>query len=114
MISVAIKHMLLWRFLPDVSEATKAAVIDELNALPSHFSQMHDWALGANVSERDDTFTHAFVVDFGSIEELDAYLHSERHEEFVTERWRQHIAQRAIVSFEYEAGATDPADGSDR
>jgi len=111
---MSIKHMLLWRFLPEVSQATKTALIDELNALPSHFPQMHNWTLGTNISERDDTFTHAFVVEFDSADELNAYLHSALHEEFVSERWRQHIAQRAIVSFEYEAPAPSPTDGVEK
>lgn len=112
--AVSIKHMLLWRFLPEVSQATKAALIEELNTLPSHFPQMHNWTLGTNISERDDTFTHAFSVDFDSADELNAYLRSARHEEFVSERWRQHIAQRAIVSFEYEVPVPGLSDGFER
>jgi 2,3-dihydroxy-p-cumate/2,3-dihydroxybenzoate 3,4-dioxygenase len=98
---VPIKHTLFWRFLPDVSDSQRTATISELNSLPDHFPQMRGWALGENISERDDTFSHAFSVEFDTIDDLNSYLGSARHEEFVAERWRHLIERRAIVSFEY-------------
>lgn len=109
-----IKHMLLWRFRPEVSETTKAALIDELNTFPAEFPQMHNWTLGENVSERDNTFTHAFVIDFDSVTDLNEYLHSSRHEEFVANRWRQHVAQRAIMSYTYDATPGESGRGEGR
>lgn len=103
-----IKHMVAFRFREDVDEADRQAVLDELNDFPGHYPTMRRWALGENISNRDDTFSHAFTVEFASEAELLAYLGSERHERFVRERFRPRIAARAIVSFEVADGRADP------
>jgi 2,3-dihydroxy-p-cumate/2,3-dihydroxybenzoate 3,4-dioxygenase len=99
-----IRHTVAFRFRPEVSDDDRRATIDELNSFPSFYPAMRRWALGANISQRDDTFTYAFNVEFDSEAELLAYLNSERHEEFVRERFRPRVEARAIVSFE----APDP------
>ena len=93
-----IKHMVAFRFRPDVKDDDQARLLAELNDFPKRFSAMKRWSLGQNISRRDDTFTHGFTVEFETEEELIAYLGSESHERFVTERFRPLIQQRAIVS----------------
>lgn len=95
-----IRHLVAFRFHESVSRSDREALLLELEALPSRFAAMRGWTSGANRSERDDTFEHAFVVDFDAEEELRAYLNSDEHEAFVRERFRPLVAQRAIVSFE--------------
>lgn len=99
-----IRHLVAFRFRDDAGPGERRSLIDELNTFPSHYPAMQRWALGENVSNRDDTFTHAFSVEFASQEELLAYLGSERHERFVRERFRPLVASRAIVSFEVPEG----------
>jgi len=98
--------MVAFRFRPEIPEGDRQAMIDELNTFPSHYPAMQRWALGRNVSQRDDTFTHAFSVEFAAEADLLAYLNSERHETFVRERFRPQVEARAIVSFE------EPGSGS--
>jgi 2,3-dihydroxy-p-cumate/2,3-dihydroxybenzoate 3,4-dioxygenase len=93
-----IKHMVAFRFRSGVSEDDQARLLAELDDLPRRFSAMKRWSLGRNISRRDDTFTHGFTVEFDTEEELIAYLGSEAHERFVTQRFRPLIQQRAIVS----------------
>jgi len=95
-----IRHCVAFRFSEDVADVERDAVIDELNEFPSFYPAMRRWALGRNISKRDDTFTYAFSVEFENEEELVAYLDSERHRRFVRERFRPSVASRAIVSFE--------------
>jgi hypothetical protein len=61
---VMIKHMVAFRFKPDVTEDEQASMIAELNDFPNRFSAMKRWSLGRNSSRRDDTFTHGFTVEF--------------------------------------------------
>lgn len=96
-----IEHLVAFRFRDDADAAARAALLDELRALPEYFPAMVDFRLGDNVSNRDDRFSHAFTVRFASIELLDAYLTSARHEAFVVDTFRPVVAERAIVSFEY-------------
>lgn len=96
-----IKHIVLFRFADGVPLQQQQELVDELNRLPEEFEDMQRWSLGVNRSSRDDRFTHGFVVEFDDEEKLERYLHSERHESFVRERFRPIIEERAIVSYEF-------------
>ena len=93
-----VRQIVLFRFRDDVSEADRDSLLAELDGFPDEFPQMRNWMCGVNRSARDDRFSHAFVVDFDSDADLQAYLSSERHETFVHDRWRPIIAERAIVT----------------
>lgn len=95
-----IRHVLLFSFRPDAEEAERRSMLQEFEEFPNQFPQMMRWQSGLNQSKRDQTYSHAMTVEFGSFAELNEYLDSERHERFVTERFRPLVAQRAIVTFE--------------
>jgi hypothetical protein len=96
-----IKHVLLFRFREDVPEQTRAGVLAELRTFPDRYPAMRNWASGPNVSTRDSSMTHGFVVEFDTEQDLLDYLHSGSHEEFVRERWRPVIERQIIASFPY-------------
>lgn len=100
-----IRQIVTFRFRPDVDEAARRALLDELSTFPDLFPVMRGWAMGPNTSTRDTTYAWAFVVDFEDRAALDAYLGSEAHETFVAERWRPVIEDRAIVTLDLP-GAT--------
>ena len=95
-----IRHMVLFRFRPDLGAADRAAVLDGLARLPASFPAMRRFGLGENVSRRDRTFTHAMAVEFDSMRQLDDYLESPLHEGFVSGTFRPAIEDRVIASFE--------------
>lgn len=101
--SPLIKHIVAFRFRPDVPDETVKAILEELTTFPQRFPAMKRWTLGPNISKRDTTFTHAFVVEFDTEKELTDYLDSDEHETFIIERWRPNIEQRAIISFRSES-----------
>lgn len=98
-----IKHMVLFAFNDDVDDAQQQAILDELNQLPARYPAMQSWSCGQNISNRNTTLkmTHAFVVEFAQEHDLLDYLHSDGHEEFVANRWRQVVKHQVIVSYEY-------------
>lgn len=96
-----IRHIVSWNFADHVDADTRAAILAELDALPTHFPTMRGWSRGDNISRRDDTYAHAFVVDFADEAELVGYLDSAVHEQFVAERWKPNVRDRAITSFSY-------------
>ena len=96
-----IKHIVAFRFKAEVSVEEKYAVLEELNEFPKRWPAMRRWSLGRNISKRDNTFTHAFVVEFETEQDLLDYLNSDEHERYVRERWRLVIEQRAILSYEF-------------
>lgn len=97
-----IKHIVIFRFTPDSRPEQRDALLDELASFPRRFPAMRNWTMGVNRSDRDDRFTHGFVVEFATEDELHAYLRSDEHETFVRQRWRPIVDERAIVSYHYE------------
>jgi len=95
-----IRHLVVFSFKDSATPAEREQLLAELAELPSHYPAMQRFALGENRSRRDDTYSHAFSIEFEREEELLAYLDSERHETFVATRFRPLVSRRAIVSFE--------------
>lgn len=97
-----IKHVVTFRFKDDVDEQTRQGILDEIASFPDHYSQMHNFSLGDNISSREQRMTHAFMIEFVDQDELMEYLSSERHEAFVRERWRPVIETQAIAALEVD------------
>jgi 2,3-dihydroxy-p-cumate/2,3-dihydroxybenzoate 3,4-dioxygenase len=95
-----IKHIVAFRFKNDVPRSLREEIISELNQFPQRFPAMRRWTMGANISRRDDRFSHAFVVEFDSEQELTDYLDTAEHEEFLVNRFRPYIEERMIVTYE--------------
>jgi catechol 2,3-dioxygenase-like lactoylglutathione lyase family enzyme len=93
-----IRHVLAFRFKPEVPEATIAAVLAELETFPSRYPAMRGFVLGPNISERDTAMSHVFTIEFDDENDLKSYLNSASHEEFVRERWRPVIDRQTIVT----------------
>ncbi|MFY1698581.1 Dabb family protein [Solwaraspora sp. WMMA2101] len=93
-----ITHMLAFKFRDDLPAGVAESVLAELDTFPQKYPAMRNWRSGVNVSTRDTTMTHGFVVEFATEQELLDYLHSESHERFVRERWRPVVERQVIVS----------------
>jgi len=97
--------MVLFRFKPAATEAARTAVVDGLARLPSLFPAMRRFGLGENISQRDQSFSHVMTIEFATRRELEDYLNSDAHEDFVTAWFKPNVEQRAIAS--YEAGSSE-------
>jgi len=100
-----IKHMVLFRFRPEVEAAKRDTLLREYVGFPQAHAKMRNFTLGRNISRRDSTFEYAFTVEFESEADLREYLDSPEHEEHVIKRFRPLIEARAIVSYEVKADA---------
>jgi hypothetical protein len=98
-----IRHILLFSFRETAEHTARASLLEGLAAFPERFPKMHKFQIGANVSDRDQTFEYAMTVEFDAKADLDGYLRSEYHEQFVVERFRPLISQRAIATIEVTA-----------
>ena len=94
-----VRHMVLFRFRPETGTATRRSVLNKLGGLPGEFPAMQRFGLGENVSDRDDTFSHAMTMEFAGLDELVSYLNSDAHEELVRVWFAPHVAARAIASY---------------
>ncbi|MEU1752966.1 MULTISPECIES: Dabb family protein [Micromonospora] len=108
-----ITHILVFRFRDDLPPGAAESVLAELETFPSRYPAMRNWRSGVNVSTRDTSMTHGFVVEFPTEQDLLDYLHSDSHERFVRERWRPVIERQAIVSLP-TAGDAQPIERGHR
>jgi hypothetical protein len=90
--------MVLFAFKPSVDEEQRRKLLAMLADLPRQFPQMRGFQLGANVSKRDNRYSHGMTMSFNTLSDLEYYLNSERHEKFVRENFAPSIEERAIVS----------------
>lgn len=97
-----IRHSILFTIATGVTDDDRARLLEDMAALPDHFPQMRRFAIGPNVSKRDQTFSHMMTIDFDSRSDLEGYLDSARHEDFVRERFKPLVSTRAIATIEQE------------
>ena len=97
-----IRHMLLFSVAAHVDKAMEEYLLEGLRELPSLFPQIRDFALGVNMSRRDDAYTYGMTMIFADVTAMESYLTSDIHETFVATRFTPVIERRAIVSFEVE------------
>jgi hypothetical protein len=95
-----IRHILLFSFRDTVDRDARTSLLEGLAGFPARFPKMQKFQIGANVSDRDRTFEYAMTVEFDERTDLDDYLQSEYHEQFVIERFRPLISQRAIATID--------------
>jgi 2,3-dihydroxy-p-cumate/2,3-dihydroxybenzoate 3,4-dioxygenase len=93
-----VRHMLVFSFKPTVGDDESRAMLNDLAAFPDRYTKMRGMQIGQNISHRDNRFSHGMTLYFENEDDLDEYLQSEFHEQFVRERFRPLIAERAIVT----------------
>lgn len=98
-----IKHIVLFRFTDDSTDAQRQSMLEELAIFPQQFPAMRSWTMGENRSSRDDRFSHGFVVEFETEEQLVEYLATDTHERFVRDRFRPMIQERAVFSYVFSS-----------
>ena len=94
-----IRHIVLFSFTSNSTEQQQKSMLEELAKFPARFTAMRSWTMGENRSNRDDRFSHGFVVEFETEDQLIEYLGTDEHEHFVRERFRPIIQERAIFSY---------------
>ena len=81
-----LRHMVLFKFNDDASEAEVAKLNDDFNALPEHISVIKDFEWGLNDSPENfhQDFTHCYMLTFHSEKDRDSiYTPHPKHQEFV-------------------------------
>ncbi len=95
-----IRHIVLLKFKSDVSQAQIDEVLSFAQRLPTAIPEIRALAAGKNFTPRDDTFSHAIVDDFQSVEDLNKYSAHPVHLELVS-LLRPLIEKLNFVDFEY-------------
>lgn len=81
-----LRHIVLYKFKPELRPEQVQEVVDAFAALPSKMDLIARLEYGTNVSEegKSEGLTHCFVVTFRSKADLDAYLVHPAHQAYVS------------------------------
>ncbi len=96
-----IKHLVCFKFKPEIGAADVQATLDALNALPGQIPGVRNWSLGRNLSTRDTTFDYALSGEFADEAGLQGYLRHPAPDQLARERLGPQWASRAIVDYEF-------------
>ncbi|MFS4492544.1 Dabb family protein [Maribacter sp. 2308TA10-17] len=81
-----LRHVVIFKFNDDASEADVEKLNDSFNALPDHISVIKDFEWGLNDSPENfhQGFTHCYMLTFHSAKDRDSvYTPHPKHQEFV-------------------------------
>jgi hypothetical protein len=80
-----LRHVVLFKFKPEVTKAQVQEVVDAFAALPKKIDAIaaFEWGTDVSVEMKADGFTHCFVVSFKDAKARDAYLPHAAHGEFI-------------------------------
>ncbi|HEY5154832.1 MAG TPA: Dabb family protein [Acidimicrobiales bacterium] len=95
------RHVVMFRFVPDVTDAQRQAMVDGLATLPAAIPQLRSYVLGPDAGVSDGNWDFAIVADFDRVEDWRIYTADATHQAVIAERIRPIVAERAAVQFTY-------------
>jgi len=83
--AAVLRHVVLFKFKPEVTKAQVQEVVDAFAALPKKIDTIagFEWGTDVSVEMKSEGFTHCFVVSFKDGKDRDAYIPHAAHQEFV-------------------------------
>ena len=95
-----IRHIVLFRFKPEVSETDRQDFLAMLNALPTKISEIVEFQAGFDVVRAPRSFDLGLVSSYKNLDDLAVYAKHEHHLP-VVERSKEICEQVVSVDFEY-------------
>jgi hypothetical protein len=95
-----LRHVVLFKFKNGTTTEQIRKIENGCCALPSKISYIYDfeWGKDISVDDRNQGFTHCFIVTFRSEQDRDKYLPHPAHQELV-EFLRPHIDQMLVIDY---------------
>ena len=96
-----LRHVVIFKFNDDASDADVQKLNDEFNALPAHIEAIKDFEWGLNDSPEDfhQGFTHCYMLTFASEKDRDSiYTPHPKHQEFVS-GLQPHLEKVFVVDY---------------
>ena len=95
-----LRHVVMFKFKDDASDADVQKVVDAFRALPTKIPQIHAFEFGTDNSPEGlaDGFTHCFLVTFKSEADRDVYLPHDAHKAFV-EVLKPHLDKVMVIDY---------------
>ena len=94
-----IKHVVMWKFKNEASEADKLEMKRQLEALKGVVPSLVDIEIGMDVSSKEASMDMVLYTEFKSLEDLAAYAGHPEHLK-VVEFVKPLVCERAVVDYE--------------
>lgn len=96
------RHVVVFRFKAEATDAQKVALRDDLAALPGQIPELRRYVFGDDAGLADGNFDFAVVADFDDVAAYRAYAEHPAHQSLIADRIRPILAERVAV--QYDAG----------
>ena len=96
-----VRHVVLFRFNPETTEADKQSLRDGLSKLPTAISEIRRYQFGDDLQLVDGNFDFAVVADFAGTSDFQTYAAHPDHQRLITELIRPILAKRVAVQYEF-------------
>jgi hypothetical protein len=93
------RHVVMFRWTPDASDADRAAVVSGLGELPAAIPTIRTYRFGPDAGINEGNFDFAVVADFDDIAGYLEYRDHPAHRAVIAERIAPIVAERAAVQY---------------
>ncbi|KAJ9079475.1 hypothetical protein DSO57_1034964 [Entomophthora muscae] len=90
-------HIVLFKLKPTFSVQTFEQVSSSLNKMSSHIPQVKHSSFGKNLTQRGKGYTHAVVVELGSMDDLPIYIDHPHHQAILKDLKEVMIIEESIA-----------------
>ena len=96
-----LRHVVLFRWKPEISGADIQSVRDSLAELPTSIPEICSYKYGDDVRLSDGNFDFALVADFENTQGFQTYAAHPDHQRVIAERIRPLVEERVAVQYEF-------------
>jgi hypothetical protein len=93
------RHVVLFRWKPETTDAEKQAVRDALQALPAEIPCIRVYRFGDDAGLAEGNFDFSVVADFDSQEDYREYAGHPAHQALIQDKLRPILAERVAVQY---------------
>ncbi len=94
---MALRHVVMFRFAPGVTEEQLARLADELRKLPDAIPEIAAYTVGTDAGLAEGNWDFAVVGDFASTEDWQTYRDHPVHQAIIADHVRPLVTERAAA-----------------
>ncbi|GAA3091684.1 Dabb family protein [Streptosporangium carneum] len=95
------RHVVLFTWVEEATDAQKAAVVTELSRLTEIIPEIRAYTLGSDAGVNPGNHEFAVVADFDSVDDYLVYRDHPEHQAVIAEHIKPILASRAAVQFAF-------------
>ena len=94
-----LRHVALFRFVPEATDEQRLAALEGLRGLPAQIPELVDYRVGPDAGVTDGSYDFAVVADFADEADFPRYRDHPAHQAVATTLVRPILADRATVQY---------------